>query len=105
VKIRAVLTSYNSKRDRFGNCYWAFCWTSTATGRKAAGQVSGGESNIRDIIRAMGLESAQVAYNNVEMGIRDFDRFAKGLPYAGCTADELALFVRAELKLAKIAAK
>jgi hypothetical protein len=53
----------------------------------------------------MGLESAQVAYNNVEMGIRDFDRFAKGLPYAGCTADELALFVRAELKLAKIAAK
>jgi hypothetical protein len=105
MKIRAVLTSYNSKRDRFGNCYWAFCWTSTATGRKATGQICGGESNIQNIIRAMGLESAQIVYTNVEMGVREFERFTKGLPYAGCTPEELALFIKAELKLAKIAVK
>jgi hypothetical protein len=84
----SILTAYYSKRDKFGNCYWAFRWQDKDKTVQATS--SGGESNIAGITRVMGGE---VYFHVVEMGIREFNRFTKGWPHAGCTPSELAEFI------------
>jgi hypothetical protein len=96
--IQAILECFNSKRDRNGNCYWAFRWTDTQTGESVAGQVSGGESNVGSIMYGMGLTCETCHHTRTEMGIRDFNRMVKTWPYAGCTKEELAHFVRKGLQ-------
>ena len=92
--IKAILTIYNSKIDRNGNVYWAFRWFDTITSKAVTASISGGESNISCIPRVLGLDFMEVVCQSEEMGIREFNRFTKKLPYAGCTPDELAEFIR-----------
>jgi hypothetical protein len=95
--IKAILETLYSTRDKFGNCYFAFRYTDAATGSQAEGTVSGGESNVHSIIRALGLASEEVHTSLHDFGIRDFNNITKKWKHAGCTADQLAAFVRAEL--------
>ena len=96
--IKAVLQSIYSRRDKFGNVYWAFRFTDTATGKSVEGTISGGESNIRSMLRPLGLESSEVHSSIIELPIRQWNALTKDFRYAGCTADQLAAFVRAELE-------
>ncbi len=96
----ASLETLNSRRDRAGNCYFAFVYTDHATGKTARGTVSGGEGNVRGIVYELNgksWEPRNVLTSSRELGVREFDRMVKGWPYAGCTPAELAAFVRAEL--------
>jgi len=95
--IKAILTSYYSKCDKYGKCYWAFAWVDTKTGQQVVGVVCGGEGNITAIVRCMGLSSNEVHYGCDEMAIRDFDRLVKYWSYAGCEPEELAQFIRDSL--------
>ncbi len=92
--IKAILESLYSKRDLNGNCYWAFRYTDTASGKQVCGTVSGGESNVRSLLRPLGLESQDVHSTITELPIREFNRLTKPWPYAGCTAEDLAKYVR-----------
>lgn len=100
MKIKHILTAHHSRRDIYGNCYWFFTYTSTENGKTVRGKVSGSESNIRSIILELnGGEWSENAHFNVEeMPIREFNRAAKNLKYAGCTPDQLVEFIRGEMK-------
>jgi hypothetical protein len=97
MQIKAVLEALYSKRDRNGNCYWAFRYTDAAAGKQACGTVSGGESNVYSIKRGMGFESGEVYFSVNEMPIREFSRLTKSWKHAGCTAEDLAKYVRESL--------
>lgn len=93
----ASLNCFNSRCDTFGNCYYAFVWTDNATGRTVCGTISGGESNVRSILYHMNggnWEPRNVFFTSTELPIREYNRAVKGWPYAGCTGDELAAFIR-----------
>ncbi len=92
--IKAILEAIYSKRDRNGNCYWAFKYTDTATGKQIVGTISGGESNIAAIRRVMGLDFDTCHYSVTEMPIREFNRLTKTWAYAGCPPDALAEYIR-----------
>ncbi len=92
--IKAILESLYSKRDRNGNCYWAFRYTDTATGKQVVGTISGGESNIAAIRRVMKLEYEECFYTVTEMPIREFNRLTKQWAYAGCPPEAIADYIR-----------
>jgi hypothetical protein len=97
VPIKAVLQSIYSKRDRNGNCYWSFRFTDTATGKSVEGTISGGESNVRSMLGPLGLSGEEVHSSTIELPIREWNRLTKEFRYAGCSAEQLASFVRLEL--------
>ncbi len=90
------LECLSSLADTYGNCYFALRYTDHATGRKACGTVSGGESNVRSALSRLG-EPGTVSYRWDAMKIRAFNAETRGWPYAGCTGEDLAAFIRAEL--------
>lgn len=102
--IKAALECINSKRDRAGNCYWAFRYTDNETGLQVCGTVSGGESNISGMLRHIATTCKDgmtdwdsVHYTRQEMPIREFDRMVKDWPHAGCLPEELAAFVESRI--------
>ncbi len=98
MKIKAILTVYNSKRDRNGNTYWAFRWTDTKTGMQATGRIAGGESNVTPVVRHMGLDWENVYYTRQQLGKREFRELTKDWPYAGCTMAEIIACIHAHNK-------
>lgn len=98
--IIATLTAYNSRRDIYGNCYWAFSYCDNQSGREICGTVSGGRSNVSGILYYLNggsFEPRNVSFSNQELPIREFNRMTKDWPYAGCLPEELAKFIRAGL--------
>lgn len=101
MKIKAILECINSEMDNNGNRYWAFRWTSTASGKTVRGTVSGGESNISCVVRQMGLGWESVYYIRTELPKREFRTQTGDYPYAGCAPGALAAFVKRELRKRK----
>lgn len=77
-----LLTIYNSRRDYYGNCYWAYelsdLGKTISKGKVAADNFPTLE------LRTMGIE-----YTHIELPIREFNRFTKNLTYHGCTWEEI----------------
>ena len=95
--ITASLTAYYSRRDIYGNCYWAFEYTDSATGCTVRGTVSGGESNIRQIMFEMNggnYEPYNTLWYSHELPIRKFNSLTRDWPHAGCNPVELARWIR-----------
>ena len=95
--IKSIIESVNSKSDMYGNRYFFMRYTDVKTGKTIEGTISGDESNIRAIIREMGLDYDQVYFNTIELPIREFNRQSKGLKYAGCCAEDIVKFIKTEL--------
>ena len=95
--IKGILQIINSKRDRYGNCYWAFQYTDTKSGNAVRGAISGADSNILAAMRYVPCEGLELHYTTKEVGCREFDRLTKDWPYAGCTPEELAKWINKEL--------
>jgi hypothetical protein len=95
--IKAIIESVNSKSDMYGNRYFFMRYTDTKSGKTIEGNISGGESNIRSIIREMGLEYSDVYFNTIELPIREYNRQSKGLEYAGCRAEEIVKFINTHI--------
>lgn len=92
-----IVTIKQSKIDRNGNVYTGFFAQNTATGATVAATISGGESNITCALRDAFDDwetMRQHVYTHVEtLPIRQYDRWAKGLPYAGCTSNDIVPFL------------
>jgi len=101
MKIKATLTIINSRRDRAGNCYWAFEYLDHKTGKVVRGLTVGGESNILAI--RLGWSKPKewdrsVRTESKEIGIREYDKLRKEWSYAGCDPADIAAFIRKGLK-------
>lgn len=98
-KIKWILNKIYSKRDRAGNCYWAFNLTDAETGKTVNGRISGGESNLNSMIYYLNNEDWGGNYYSTtqEKPIREFNHLVKEFPYVGCSPQELAKFVKNEL--------
>ncbi len=100
MKIKYILDILNSQRDRAGNCYYAFRFTSTRTGKQIRGRTPG-VSNASNILGAMhyinGGEYVQnYYYTTHEMSIRAFNDHVLGndeYVEVGCNSEELAKFM------------
>ena len=98
MKIQILIHAVHSKRDSYGNVYWAAYVTEVATGKTVAFTVCGGESNIRGIAFERSGEWKNDYYFTVsELPIRQFNKQTKNLPYGGCTPKELWEYVKKEL--------
>jgi hypothetical protein len=97
MKIKAILSCINSARDNAGNCYWAFRWTDTETGKQVVGTISGGESNISWVREEMGFKAEEVYYYRQELPKREFRHLTADWEYAGCPPDKIAAFIKARL--------
>ena len=103
MKITATLEAIYSKRDMYGNCYWALRYCDHATGRYVCGAVSGGESNIYGILRendtAQGTNDwdRSIRFLCTQLPIREFNRLTDDWPHAGCTPADLWQFIKREL--------
>ena len=96
----ATIEILNSRRDSFGNCYFAFRFAEHASGREVCGTVTGGESNIRAIALHWGASGdwdRSILFRETELKIREFNRLTKNWKHAGCSPHELAEFIRREL--------
>ncbi len=97
MQIHGTLESIHSKRDVYGNCYWALRYTDNATGRVVVATVSGGESNISAI--RLGFSKPDewdsgIATRTDELKIREFNRLTKNWQHAGCNPDDLREFIK-----------
>ncbi len=97
MKIKATLEIINSKADIYGNRYFAFVWTDNETGKSVTADLASSD-NVRLSYYSMGLTSPELNTVQTEMPIRQFNRFVKGLPYAGCASDDIAKFIKLNLK-------
>ena len=77
-----LLTIYNSKRDYYGNRYWAYEFSNLGK------TISKGKIDADNFptleLRAMGIE-----YTHIELPIREFNRFTKNLEYHGCHWEDI----------------
>ena len=84
-----LLTIYNSKRDIYGNCYWACKLTHLGT------DLSQGTLDANNVqttrLRELGIE-----YTECELPIREFNRLTKGWQYLGCQWEMIAERLRLE---------
>lgn len=96
--ITALIEPIYSKRDSNGNCYWAFNYTDCETGKSINARISGGESNILATRFLLAKEGKGISHvGTKQLGIREFNKFVKGLPYAGCHPLTIAAFIRESL--------
>lgn len=100
MKIHSTLEILNSKRNKYGNCEWAFRFTDHETGKVAQGKISGNDSNIYAVRMGWSKKSEWDRGINVireELMIRDFRTLTKDWEYAGCTPDDLRAWIREKL--------
>jgi hypothetical protein len=89
MKLHATLEAIHSKRDLYGNCYWALRYTDHETGRVIVGTVSGGESNIAAVRCHSGQWDAGIAFRVVPLAIREFKALTREWAYAGCAPSDI----------------
>jgi hypothetical protein len=83
-------TIYYSRRDIYGNVYWAMAVERASDGKTAHGTISGGESNCTWALRALAEKhEAEEKHTVHELPIRQYNRMVKDWPYIGCTDDEI----------------
>lgn len=92
-KIKAILIIFNSKRNTYGNVYWAFKYVDTLTGDEVEGTISGGESNITASVKHLGLDWGSCCLIRKELSIREFKRETKSWKHAGCLPDDIAKYI------------
>ena len=100
-KIRGVLTAINSERDRNGNTYWALRYVDTQTGICVEASISGGESNIYAILLHWNNKKdwdRSVLFQTLTLKKREFRRMTADWPYGGCRPEDLAAFIKAQLR-------
>jgi len=101
--ITATLEAIYSKRDRAGNCSWAFRYTDHASGKTVCATISGGESNIYGILRETDEAKRtndwdrSVRFECHALKIRGWNRLTKGWGYAGCVPADLYKYIKAQL--------
>ena len=88
--MKYITEIYNSKMDKYGNCYWAFKVTNVEN-KKSILARGDAYSNISYAVRKLDIDTY---ITEKEMPIREFNRFTKGMVYGGCGSDDVAKFIK-----------
>jgi hypothetical protein len=94
--INAILTIYNSKRDYYGNRYFAVYLSDADTFETAQGQISA-----ENISTLECRENLKWRVQRVELPIRQYNRLVKGWPHLGCHWEEIRDRLQAQLTTQK----
>jgi hypothetical protein len=95
--IKGIMEIINSKRDTYGNCYYAFRYTDANSGQEVVGTISGGESNVYAAKRYLAEDANEIRAIYSELPIRQFNRLTKDWKHAGCPPEEIARFIKRSL--------
>jgi hypothetical protein len=90
-----ILNKLSSRRDKFGNCYHAISVENVETGLTASATISGDNAST-GLLELFGDWEAVRQHSRTherELPIREFDRFKKDLPYAGCRGEDIAAWI------------
>ncbi len=82
--INGVLTIYHSRRDMYGNVYYAVSLSNDRFDVVARGTIAADNVDTRDCREQLGWH-----IERVEMPIRDYNRMVKTWPHYGCGWDEI----------------
>jgi len=91
MKIHYHIHILNSRRDIYGNCYWALQVTDNETGETCQGTVDC-EGNHRIYERSGTYRETQE-----ELPKRAFNRLTKSWPYFGCNGEDIWKRIKEEL--------
>ena len=93
--MKAILTLYNSRRDVYGNCYYAV--EVIGFNRKTArGTIGAPNIDIRDC-----REQLKWWVPQRELPIREFNKFTKSMEYIGCSWDDIKANLLKQLRRRK----
>lgn len=91
-------TEISSLPDRFGNCYYAIELTNNTNQSTYAATISGDNARAA-LFQYIGRDWEYVRgfcnLHTQRLGIREFNRFTKNLPHAGCTGEEISAHLKA----------
>lgn len=93
--MKAILTLYNSRRDVYGNCYYAV-EACTEKGKSARGTISAPNIDTRDC-----RENLKWWVTQQELPIREFTRFTRGMEHIGCTWEDIKANLLKQLRRRK----
>lgn len=82
--INGVLTIYHSRRDRYGNVYYAVSLANDRFDVVARGTIAADNVNTLECREQLGWH-----IERVEMPIRDYNRMVKKWPHYGCGWDAI----------------
>mgnify|MGYP000888536125 FL=1 len=82
--IMGVLTIYHSRRDMYGNVYYAVSLANDQFEVVASGTIAADNVDTRDCREQLGWH-----IERVEMPIRDYNRLVKKWPHYGCRWEEI----------------
>ena len=82
--INGVLTIYHSRRDMYGNVYYAVSLANDRFEVVARGTIAADNVDTRDCRESLGWYTERR-----EMPIRDYNRMVKKWPHYGCTWKEI----------------
>ena len=82
--INGILTIYNSRRDIYGNVYYAVSLADANFDTVARGTIGADNIDTRDC-----REQLSWHIERVELPIRAYNRMVKTLPYFGCGWNEI----------------
>ena len=100
MKLTGSLYAINSTRDSSGNEYWALRYVDHETGKVVEGTFSGNESNLYGVLRHWNTPDdwdRSIIFNRLEMPKKQFKGMIADWPYAGCSPQDIAAFIKAEL--------
>lgn len=93
--MKAILTLYSSRRDLYGNCYYAV-EVYTEKGKSARGTINAPNIDTRDC-----REKLKWWVRPQELPIREFNKFTKGMEYIGCGWDDIKANLLKQLRRRK----
>ncbi len=93
MKILGVCNVYNSKRDVYGNRYFAMEYTNTETGKVVRGHEVASSSNVEVALRERfpykEFDVLPVVINRIELPIREYNRMVHSWKYIGSSPVEI----------------
>lgn len=82
MKIKAILNTFTSKPDLYGNTYTYAQATNTRTGESCSWITHSAGNASAELKKTLGLDFGEFTHNEVlKVPIRDFNRDSKGLPF------------------------
>lgn len=101
MKLKGRITAFYSRRDKYGNCYWAFSFIDYETGAVVRGRITGDESNLNAVRLGWSKPNEwdrSIEFCTVEKKIREFNEMTKNWPHFGCHPEDIRNKIKTALK-------
>ena len=94
--MKYIMGIINSKAYLYGNRYWAFQCTRVLDGKFVCAVIAGAASNLESAVKLIDTKGF-CTYR--EIPIRQFNNWTRGLPNAGCAAEDIAKWIKNQMRI------